>query len=89
MSSYCNGDKPHEHLRPFGPTLVLFHQDDPLGMLMAWITLMPFGILCSYFSLLVTSKSAWVGLALTGQIISEVINYTLKKYIQIRRPHST
>ncbi|KAI8058204.1 phosphatidic acid phosphatase type 2/haloperoxidase [Syncephalis plumigaleata] len=86
-SSYCTGQQPHEHLRPFGLTHVLFHKDDPLGLLMAMVTLVPIGLICSYLSVLVTSRKAWVALAAIGQLGNEVINFMLKKYIQDHRPH--
>ncbi|KAI9599517.1 hypothetical protein BDF19DRAFT_428970 [Syncephalis fuscata] len=85
--SYCNGQLPHEHLRPFSLTHVLFDKNDSYGLFMAMTTLIPIGLLCSYASVIITSRSAWVTLAFIGQLGNEVINLALKKYIQHHRPH--
>jgi dolichyldiphosphatase len=84
---YCNGDRASEHLVAFVLTHVQFHRDDPLGGTMAFISLIPIALIASYFSVLVTSRNAWVALAMLGQLGNEVLNSLLKKYIKERRPY--
>ncbi|RKP27746.1 hypothetical protein SYNPS1DRAFT_12217 [Syncephalis pseudoplumigaleata] len=87
MASYCDGHRPHEQLSPFHLTQVLFSKDDPLGLPMAVLSMIPIALISSYVSAIITSRRAWVVLASAGQFMNEVINYILKKYIQHHRPH--
>jgi dolichyldiphosphatase len=75
-----------ENLKPFTITFVLYQRGDLIGKLLALITLVPIFISVSYAALLVFNRDTRLLLLLFGQIINEIINYSLKRIIKEPRP---
>ncbi|KAI9259603.1 hypothetical protein BDA99DRAFT_547504 [Phascolomyces articulosus] len=69
-------------------THVQFDPHDKVAYLLAYITLSPLAILVFYASVIVSRREIAGILMLGGQLANEGLNFILKEYLQIARPHA-
>ncbi|ETV88154.1 hypothetical protein, variant 1 [Aphanomyces astaci] len=72
--------------KPFSLTWVMYDVDDPLGQLLALVTLSPVFIMVMYATLLVFQRDLHIAFLLLGQLLNEVFNQILKRTIDQKRP---
>ncbi|RLN10545.1 hypothetical protein BBJ28_00000578 [Nothophytophthora sp. Chile5] len=73
-------------LQAFEPTWVVYDPTDPLGVVLALITLSPVYVTVMYVTLVGFQRDLDSISALLGQLINEVLNKVLKKAINQPRP---
>ncbi|RLN58633.1 hypothetical protein BBJ28_00010407 [Nothophytophthora sp. Chile5] len=73
-------------LQAFEPTWVVYDPADPLGIVLALITLSPVYVMVMYVTLVGFQRDLDSISALLGQLINEVLNKVLKKAINQPRP---
>ncbi|KAI7850925.1 PAP2 domain protein [Circinella umbellata] len=77
-----------DELASLSLTHVQFDPKDKLAYLLAYITLSPLAILVFYASIILSRREIAGITMLIGQLVNEGINFTLKEYLQIARPHA-
>ncbi|KAJ3286082.1 Dolichyldiphosphatase 1 [Rhizoclosmatium sp. JEL0117] len=75
-----------EGLKPFSFTFFLYDPNDPIGKLMALMSLTPIFIMVSYATLIAARRDLYIASICLGQLIGEVLNLALKKLIKEPRP---
>jgi dolichyldiphosphatase len=65
---------------------VLTLTGDPIGFVLAFISLTPFAVFIAFFTLLIFKKELDTLLFLCGQLLNEVLNIVLKNVIREPRP---
>ncbi|KAJ3177282.1 hypothetical protein HDU87_004533 [Geranomyces variabilis] len=76
-------------LRPLASvslTHVQFDPADPIGMLMAYISLAPLALLISYATLIAFRRDLATCLMLLGQLTNEGVNFVAKRIVREARP---
>ncbi|KAF0695603.1 Aste57867_13643 [Aphanomyces stellatus] len=75
------------HLKkPFSLTWVMYDVDDPLGQVLALVTLSPVFIMVMYATLILFQRDLHIIFMVLGQLVNEVINQILKRTIDQKRP---
>ncbi|KAG2216554.1 hypothetical protein INT45_006030 [Circinella minor] len=77
-----------DELASLSLTHVQFDPKDKLAYLLAYITLSPLAILVLYASIIISRREIAGITMLVGQLVNEGINFILKEYLQIARPHA-
>ncbi|KAI8920235.1 hypothetical protein PhCBS80983_g05532 [Powellomyces hirtus] len=76
-------------LRPLASvslTHVQFDPSDPIGMVMAYISLAPLALIISYVTLIAFRRDLATCLMLIGQLVNEGVNFVAKKIVRQARP---
>ncbi|KAJ0395847.1 hypothetical protein P43SY_002264 [Pythium insidiosum] len=74
-------------VQPFELTWVEYDAQDPLGAVLALVTLSPVFIMVMYATLVVFQRDLDAMALLVGQLLNEVLNQILKRTIKQSRPH--
>ncbi|RKO85671.1 hypothetical protein BDK51DRAFT_22339 [Blyttiomyces helicus] len=77
---------PPDALASVSLTHVQYNADDPLGLPMAYASLVPIAILVSYGTLIAFRRDLATIILLLGQLVNEVVNYIAKKTFKESRP---
>lgn len=73
-------------LVPFSFTHVMYDARDPVGKLMALLSLSPVFVCVAYATLLLSRRDLHVATLALGQLLNEVFNYVLKRLLRQPRP---
>ncbi|KAJ3162714.1 Dolichyldiphosphatase 1 [Geranomyces michiganensis] len=76
-------------LRPLASvslTHVQFDPSDPIGMLMAYVSLVPLALIISYVTLIAFRRDLATCLMLLGQLTNEGVNFIAKRIVREARP---
>ncbi|KAG0367206.1 hypothetical protein BGZ54_004239 [Gamsiella multidivaricata] len=77
---------PHHTLTSLSITHVQFSQNNFLSKLLAYVTLSPLGIICSYVAIVLTSRDLKPLVMFAGQLANEFVNQVLKRLFKQARP---
>ncbi|CAK4079238.1 unnamed protein product [Aphanomyces euteiches] len=72
--------------KPFSLTWVMYDAADPLGQLLALVTLSPVFIMVMYATLILFQRDLHIIFMVLGQLVNEVFNQILKRTIDQKRP---
>ena len=67
-------------------THVYYRPGDPISLVSAYMALIPQGLMVVYVTLIYARREIELVLMLSGQLLSELINWVLKRIIKEERP---
>merc|ERR1711931_346761 len=76
----------HSQWKPISLTYGTFPENDIIGKIFAWSSLLPIFILVAFISLIMFRREVHTILLFLGILFNEVINVGLKRYFKAPRP---